>query len=220
MKGLLLKEGYQAFAYGKSIFFAAVVMFAASAVILMQGGEQGMFLIYACFLMGIFPMTQLAYDESFGWTEYSYTLPVGREQLVGVKYLTGLVFMAFGALLSALVLLFFGKTLGQGYAMFLMTEAICAPMISNTVLLPMSYRLGYKKARYLYLGFVAFFAVVLNARVFAPDSMGDALTGMHPTEDALTGTPVLLLLGSVAVCGLLYLASWRLSVAWYGKARD
>ena len=71
MKGLLWKEWYQLIAQGKITLLAAAVIFTASAVMLAHGEGSPDFLVYACFLLGIFPMTLFAYDESAGWVEYS-----------------------------------------------------------------------------------------------------------------------------------------------------
>ena len=98
MKGLLLKEWYQSVAQGKIILLAAVIMFGASAVMLANGEGLQVFLVYACFLLGIFPMTLFTYDELAGWVEYSYAFPVSKAQLTGVKYLLGLLCTAVGTL--------------------------------------------------------------------------------------------------------------------------
>ena len=48
------------------------------------------FIVYAGFLMGMMPMTLLAYDQASKFSEYSAALPVTKEQLVGSKYIVGL----------------------------------------------------------------------------------------------------------------------------------
>ena len=102
MKGLLWKEWYQLVAQGKITLLAAAVIFTASAVMLAHGEGSPDFLVYACFLLGIFPMTLFAYDESAGWVEYSYALPVRKAQLTGVKYLLGLLCTLLGTVCSGI----------------------------------------------------------------------------------------------------------------------
>lgn len=210
MKGLLLKEWYQASSYGRLVFLAALIMFSASAMTLHAGGKQGVFLVYACFLLGIFPMTLLSYDEAFGWTAYSDTLPVSKAQLTGAKYLIGLFCTAACTVCAAFVLTVFGGGLDRSYAALLMVESITAPLLSNTLLLPLSYRFGQQKARYLYFVIVALFAGLLGFGVSSDDELGHAAAGV----------PLPVLLGVVALSLVLYAASWRLSTAWYGKSRD
>ena len=206
MKGLLLKEWYEAVAYGKTVFGASLIMLVISAVLLHDGGTQGIFVVYACFLMGMFPMTLLAYDETFGWTTYSYALPVSKTQLVSVKYLTALLCTFVSSILSMILLSVFCGGQERSYIIFLLTEAVTAPLISNAILLPLSYRFGSTKARYVYFVIIALFAGLLGIGV-----SGDGLTGS-------TLSPVIPL-GCLAAALLLFLLSWRLSIAWYGKSR-
>lgn len=210
MKGLLLKEWYQSAAYGKTLLIASLAMFAVSAVTLHDGGKQGVFLVYACFLMGIFPMTLLAYDESYGWTMYSYAFPVSPAQLTGVKYLTGLLCTLLSTVFAIAVLAVFGGGLDRGYITFLMTESVTAPLISNSVLLPLSYRFGSTKARYLYFVIIALFAGLLGFGISSDDMLG------HAGADV----PLPALLGVVVAAVVIYALSWKLSTVWYGKSRD
>ena len=63
--------------------------------------EWGQFLyaVYAGFLMGMMPMTLLAYDQASKFSEYSGVLPVTKEQLVGSKYIIGLCGLVLAELL-------------------------------------------------------------------------------------------------------------------------
>lgn len=210
MKGLLLKEWYQLVALGKTILLAAAAMFTASAVMLAHGEECPGFLVYACFLLGIFPMTLFAYDESAGWVEYSYAFPVRKAQLTGVKYLLGLLCTLLGTVCSGIVLAAFGGRLNRDYTALLLVESICAPLLTNAGLLLLSFRFGSTKARYLYFVIVALFAGLLGFSVSSDDALGHAMAG--------ASLPVLL--SVVALSLVLYAASWRLSTAWYGKSRD
>ena len=65
MKGLLLKDAYQIWHYAKGVIVAAVVMMGAGVVTIMNGAN--FFIVYAGFLMGMMPMTLLAYDQASNW---------------------------------------------------------------------------------------------------------------------------------------------------------
>ena len=210
MKGLLLKEWYQLVAQGKFILLSAVIMFGASAVTLANGKGLPVFLVYACFLLGIFPMTLFTYDELAGWVEYSYAFPVSKAQLTGVKYLLGLLCTAVGTLCTAVVLAIWGGGLDRNYTTLLLVESVCAPLLANAGLLLLSFRFGSTKARYLYFVIVALFAGLLGFGVSSDDALGHAMAG----------APLPVLLGVVALSLVLYAASWRLSTVWYGKSRD
>ena len=88
MKGLLLKDAYQIWHYAKGVIVATVVMMGAGVVTIMNGAN--FFIVYAGFMMGMMPMTLLAYDQASKFSEYSAALPVTKEQLVGSKYIVGL----------------------------------------------------------------------------------------------------------------------------------
>ena len=85
MKGLLLKDAYQAWYYAKMVVVAAVVMMGVGVISMMNGAN--FFIVYAGFLMGMMPMTLLAYDQTSKFNEYSAALPATKEQLVGVNTL-------------------------------------------------------------------------------------------------------------------------------------
>ena len=82
MKGLLLKDAYQIWHYAKGVIVATVVMMGAGVVTIMNGAN--FFIVYAGFLMGMMPMTLLAYDQASKFSEYSAALPVTKEQLVAL----------------------------------------------------------------------------------------------------------------------------------------
>ena len=98
MKGLLLKDVYQMWYYTRVIILAAVVMMLVGVFGMKEGSN--FFMLYGGFLLGIFPMTLLAYDQNSRFSAYSAALPVTKEQLVGSKYLIGLGAMALSELLS------------------------------------------------------------------------------------------------------------------------
>ena len=77
MKGLLLKDAYQIWHYAKGVIVATVVMMGAGVVTIMNGAN--FFIVYAGFLMGMMPMTLLAYDQASKFSEYSGVLPVTKE---------------------------------------------------------------------------------------------------------------------------------------------
>ena len=99
MKGLLLKDAYQIWHYAKGVIVAAVVMMGAGVVTIMNGAN--FFIVYAGFLMGMMPMTLLAYDQASKFSEYSGVLPVTKEQLVGSKYIIGLCGLVLAELFAA-----------------------------------------------------------------------------------------------------------------------
>ena len=152
MKGLLLKDVYQMWYYTRVIILAAVVMMLVGVFGMKE--DSNFFMLYGGFLLGIFPMTLLAYDQNSRFSAYSAALPVTKEQLVGSKYLIGLGAMALSELLSMAALaaaqLLWGTVTVQITVATLLQVAMLT-LLGNMILLPLTYRFGYEKASVLSL---------------------------------------------------------------------
>ena len=213
MKGLLLKDAYQAWYYAKMVVVAAVVMMGVGVISMMNGAN--FFVVYAGFLLGMMPMTLLAYDQTSKFNEYSAALPVTKGQIVGGKYLIGLCGMVLAELLSMTALaaaqLLWGTVTVQLTVATLLQVAMLT-LLGNIILLPLAYRLGYQKARYAYYLCIGLLASFMGYFVSSGDS---ALDSILPAQGLL-----LVLVVVLAVVLTLYALSWRLSVAWYGKAEQ
>ena len=213
MKGLLLKDAYQIWHYAKGVIVATVVMMGAGVVTIMNGAN--FFIVYAGFLMGMMPMTLLAYDQASKFSEYSAALPVTKEQLVGGKYLIGLCGMALAELLSMAALaaaqLLWGTVSVQITVATLLQVAMLT-LLGNMILLPLTYRFGYEKARYVYYLCIGVLASLMGIAVSSDEILLNSILPAHGS--------LLLLVVVLAAVLVLYAASWRLSVAWYGKAEQ
>ena len=213
MKGLLLKDAYQIWHYAKGVIVAAVVMMGAGVVTIMNGAN--FFIVYAGFLMGMMPMTLLAYDQASKFSEYSAALPVTKEQLVGSKYLIGLGAMALSELLSMAALaaaqLLWG-TVSVQITVATLIQVAMLTLLDNIILLPLFYRFGYEKAKYVYYLSIGMLGSFMGYFVSSGDS---ALDSILPANGSL-----LVLVVVLAAALALYALSWRLSVAWYGKAEQ
>jgi len=214
MKGLLLKDAYQIWHYAKGVIVAAVVMMGAGVVTIMNGAN--FFIVYAGFLMGMMPMTLLAYDQASKFSEYSGVLPVTKEQLVGSKYIIGLCGLVLAELFAAAALgvaQLHWAAVDSALVISTLVQVGMTTLLGSTILLPLSYRFGYEKAKYAFYLVVGLVAALMGF-------------GVSANEDGLArnllpqGVPPLALLGIVLIVLGLYALSWRLSVAWYGKAEQ
>ena len=210
MKGLLQKDLYQIWYYARTILLASAIMMAVSVA--MPGENGSFFMVYASFLISMLPMTLLAYDQNSRFAGYSAALPVTKGQLVGCKYLIGLFTMVLADLLAGLALavvwLHGGSVSGEMVFGTLMQVSVM-PLLGSAVLLPLTYRFGYEKAKYIYYLFVGLSAALMG--------FGVATDGDLPGLALPAGWAQL---GFWLVCLVLYAASWRLSIAWYGKAEQ
>ena len=210
MKGLLQKDLYQIWYYARTILLASAIIMAVSVA--MPGENGSFFMVYASFLISMLPMTLLAYDQNSRFADYSVALPVTKGQLVGCKYLIGLFTMVLADLLAGLALAVVwlrGGSVSSEMVFGTLMQVSVMPLLGSAVLLPLTYRFGYEKAKYIYYLFVGLSAALMG--------FGVATDGDLPGLALPAGWTQL---GFWLVCLVLYAVSWRLSIAWYGKAEQ
>lgn len=211
MKGLLRKDVYQTWYYAKGVVVAAIVMMGAGVVTIMNGAN--FFIVYAGFLLGMLPMTLLAYDQTSKFNEYSAALPATKEQLVGCKYIIGLCGMVVAELFAAVALgvaHLHWVAVDGALMVSTLVQVGMTTLLNSAILLPLNYRFGYEKAKYAFYLMVGLIAATMGFSVAANE---DGLAkNLLPQSISSAG-----LLGIAAVVLVLYALSWRLSVAWYGK---
>lgn len=209
MKGLLLKDAYQMWSYTRWIILMSVAMMLMGTFFMKEGSN--FFMLYGGLLLGLSPMSLLAYDQSSRFSAYCAALPVTKEQIVGGKYLIGLCGMALAELLSMAALaaaqLLWGTVTVQLTVATLFQVAMLT-LLGNIILLPLTYRFGYEKAKYVYYLCIGMLGITVS-------SGGILLNSILPAQGSL-----LVLVAVLAAVLALYAASWRLSVAWYGKAEQ
>lgn len=213
MKGLLLKDAYQAWYYAKTVIVVTVVMMGVGVISMMNGAN--FFIVYAGFLLGIMPMTLLAYDQTSKFNEYSAALPATKEQLVGCKYIVGLCGLVLAEAFAAAALgvaSLHWTAVDHALVVSTLVQVGMTTLLSSTILLPLTYRFGYEKARYVYYLCIGVLACLMGIAV---SSGGILLNSILPAHGSL-----LVLVVVLAAALALYALSWRLSVAWYGKAEQ
>ena len=213
MKGLLLKDAYQMWCYTRWIILVSIAMMLMGMFFMKDGSN--FFMLYGGLLLGMSPISLLAYDQSSRFSVCSAALPVTKGQIVGGKYLIGLCGMALAELLSMAALaaaqLLWG-TVSVQITVATLIQVAMLTLLGNIILLPLAYRLGYQKARYAYYLCIGLLASFMGYFVSSGDS---ALDSILPANGSLL---VLVVVLTAALA--LYAVSWRLSVAWYGKAEQ
>lgn len=209
MKGLLLKDGYQTVSQMKTMYLTVAVVL---VVWMFSMSDSYAFPIsYAAIFLGVLPVNLLGYDQNSGWVEYSLTLPVSKKVLVAEKYLVGLLCAAasvvIGGLFVAVLSLRKGAAL-DGTALFFVGNGVNTILLMNGISLPLMYRFGAEKARMIYiLTFAGFGALIAGGGVLAEEFQTN---GRFQASIGLGAALFVVVL-------VLYVLSWRLSVAWYGK---
>ena len=209
MKGLLLKDGYQTVSQMKTMYLTVAVVL---VVWMFSTSDSYAFPIsYAAIFLGVLPVNLLGYDQNSGWVEYGLTLPVSKKVLVAEKYLVGLLCAAASVVIGGLFVVVLSLRKGaalDGTALFFVGNGVNTILLMNGISLPLMYRFGAEKARMIYiLTFAGFGALIAG---------GGALVDEFQTNGRFQAS---IGLGAAlfVVVLVLYVLSWRLSVAWYGK---
>ena len=205
MKGLFYKEARCLWQYGKSYILLVVIFFGLA---FLNGGSEGanpLWLLYPVFFVGSLPASLLSADEKDGWLTYCDTLPIGRRQIVAVKY------VASAALTAAIVVL--ALLIGALAGRFAVTGGAAAPLPMLVPLLlavglgvpalmyPVMFRFGATKGRAVYIAVVMVAAGVCVLLVNLSKESGAPAT-LSP-------------LATTAISLAVFIGSWALSVKWF-----
>lgn len=214
MKGLLCKDWAILVNSYKKNFLILVLLYLGMAVCLHMD-----YLCYALVAVcGVYASSTMNFDDSAHWDTYARTLPVTPGQVVGCKYLLGLLFTLFGSVCAAVGIFLAGQYTDVLEAAFSILVIAAFSLLLFAVNMPFSYKFGAVRARtWVYL--VTFFAVFATIYVMEklPYLQRSAVTSQLDTMgNAITARPALLLLPCGAVL-LLYLGSWALSVQIYQR---
>ena len=68
-----------------------IFIFAAGAVF----SDNLFLLFYPIMMAGVVPISLISYDEKSKWNVYAGVFPYSKEELVSVKYIIALLFLAF-----------------------------------------------------------------------------------------------------------------------------
>lgn len=172
---------------------------------------------FSLFYVAVLPITALAYDERSRWDELANMMPFSVGQLVGSKYLLGLVLVlglsAFSLLAQAFVYCSGPMALFHDMAAIIGEIALstltiaCLALLVMTVLLPFMFRFGAEKGRFAFIVMVLVFLVIYSKLE----------SWISVSYEAIS--PVVLLLMLVAVTAVVFSVSWRLSVRFYRLRR-
>ena len=218
MKGLLCKDWAILVNSYKKNFLIMVVLYLGMAVCLHMD-----YLCYALVAVcGVYAASTMNFDDSAHWDTYVRTLPVTPGQVVGCKYLLGLLFTLFGSVCAAVGIFLAGQYADVLEAAFSILVIAAFSLLLFAVNMPFSYKFGAVRAgTWVYLvtffGDTNFFYLTRPPMEHLPYlQRSSVISQLDALGNALTAQPVLLLLPCAAVL-LLYLGSWALSVQIYQR---
>ncbi len=161
-------------------------------------------------IIAVLPISTFSFDEMAKWDRYAVSLPLGRREVVGARYLFILLLLLVSAaagLLSVVLTSLMGKEeMAEMLATLLVT--ITYGLILNGIMTPLVYKMGPERARtYLYIiVFAPMILFFLAARLELMD-----LSGLKSVpEEVVMLICYLLPVAGLAGLGLSYLVSCRI----------
>lgn len=150
MKGLLYKDLLATVKHYRTYFLLCIVFMVASWF----DPENMFYCLYPCILIGSILVSLIALDENSKWNMTCGFLPFTQEQLVGVKYLLGLILALFVLLFSvggqAVRMLTQGELVPEEL-MMLGVLIVSTGLVMPGLMLPFIYKFGVEKGRLAYL---------------------------------------------------------------------
>ncbi len=202
MKGLLRKDLYML----RSYYLKFVLIMILFLGIFVVGNEDvSFYLVFPFLFAGIMPSSLLAYDEREKWDVCASALPIGRAQLVTVKYLLVLILLVPVGLLALLAAMIKNPA-SLDLSLNTISAGIAIGMLSPAVVLPFSFALGAEKGRLAYYCFIGLFVTL--GSLYAKRISGAALS-----VPAFLSFPAALPLLAL----LLLVLSWRIAIVLYRK---
>ena len=202
MIGLLLKDFYTLRQYLKTMAFMFVFFALISSGLDNPAAFFEGFIILMSMMMTI---TTFSYDALAKWDRYALSMPVTRKEIVAAKYLISVILGLGGAIIAFLIslaVLKFKPVEGFGLTEHLYSTLgiIGIALCFSAILLPLIFKFGVEKCRFLLMAIFAVPAAVMVAL----SKMGVSM----PSESSLIAFiklfPVLVI--------LFYLLSFSISV--------
>ena len=155
------------------------------------------------------PISSFAYDELARWEKFAAALPVGRQGIVGAKYLFAILLGGVAEVLAAamgvILVVLRQAELGE----ILVTGLICVGigLIMNSILLPLLFKLGAEKGR--------MYTMAIFAGLFL---VGFLVAKLQKGSCVLPDVSYAVLAAAFAVLvGLALLISYRVSIKIFEK---
>ncbi len=120
--------------------------------VLSYTGENASMFIFMAILFGIFlPLTTISFDDRCEWNKLALTMPIKASWLVTSKYLLGVLGVALGSIGFLLISIALKSALTLENLKVALT-ALSAGAIIISIYLPICFRFGVEKSRYIIIG--------------------------------------------------------------------
>ena len=160
MKGLLLKDFYMARKYCRAYVVIAVV-FSLLAV----WGNTSFLLAYPVLLASVIPVNLISYDEKSKWSSFSGVFPYSKQQLVSVKYLMALIFLAFAIILvlvGQITRMLINNEFDVNALLSLVALLPAMGLFAPSLMLPAIFKFGAEKGRFAFYVIICVFCAAFG----------------------------------------------------------
>ena len=207
MKGLLLKDLNTLKGYGKQYGIVFVIM----TVWALAMGTVSFVSMYSILLGGMLVLSTLTMDEAVNFNRWALTTPVGVRGLIGAKYVllicTVGVGTGFGFLLNVALGAFLGGVQWEEVESLPIVAALF--FIAYAVTLPISFKIGVEKGRYIYILILS----GIGASVFGLVKVLNTLGILKETDGSGSEAAYFaVILGMLVVSVLVLVISYRICI--------
>ncbi|MCI8631189.1 MAG: ABC-2 transporter permease [Firmicutes bacterium] len=222
MKGLIIKDFYNLRKQIVLYLIIGVLYSVIGAASTDTGGTS--FTGFIMILSAMMPITAVSYDERAKWDKYGLTMPVSRKDTVAAKYILGLIFTVSGAVVSLITGFIFGADMEEYLMVIAVIAGVCFLYLS--VLLPIVYKMGTEKARFIMIAVILLPVVLImaGASYFKKSTLSVIKVPesdvLNLQEKAAAVTPSGLTAGFlifIAVSIVILYISYRISVSIYSR---
>lgn len=169
MKGLLMKDLYMVTNFKKQ--YGLIFLFMGGWCVFIR--SFSFFAMYAILLGGMMTFSIMSMDEAVHFERYALTMPISVKTLIKEKYAMTCICVAIGTLLAVLIECIAMLTPWHEGASEWVSLAVMSTifLLGYTISLPIIFKYGVEKARYIYMAVMGGMAVVVVGVVhFAKDT--------------------------------------------------
>lgn len=214
MKGLLVKD-FKLIKVQSNFLFAIIGI----AVVMASINDDATFILgFLSFVMPMFALSTITYDEFDNGNAFLFTLPVSRRSYVVEKYLFSILLGAGSWTLAAAVAALFSIIKGTvPLTEALMTAVMMLPvmLMIQAIMIPFQLKFGGEKSRIAMAGAVGILFVIGFLAVGIAEMLGVDLVNILNSLPAISMSMVAAIIAAAAV--VIFLVSMKSSISIMNK---
>lgn len=198
MKGLLIKDLYTVASFRKQY----------GLILLLMGGWSvfvksfSFLMMYSILLGGMLVFSMMSMDEAVHFDRYALTMPISVKTLIREKYVLTCICIATGTLFALLIECVAMLTPWNEGAVEWVTLATLSTffLLAYTISLPVVFKYGVEKARYIYIGIMLAMGAAIVGMVYLTNNTSVMLfEGFSSVLSIVIFVGILLALDVIAV---------------------